>query len=294
MYSLFEEAVVAEDEQLQSFFYHQEQGYAEATSFRPVPGDYHSSLDEYLEQLGRLKNALDIPVIASLNGVSQSGWVRHGRELEQAGADALELNCYYVAADPRETGVEVERRYLDLLAELRRSVRIPITVKISPQFSSVPHMVAMLEEVGAAGVALFNRFYLPSLDLDSLEVRPVPQLSSSADSLLTMRWVAILHGRVHLSLATTGGIHTVQDVLKMLLAGADVTHLCSALLLNGPRHLANLLRDLGAWLDAREYASVAQLKGSVSHQHAKHPAAYLRSSYLETLHGYRLPTGAWD
>ncbi len=293
MYSLFEEAVAAEDEELARFLHNQDIGHAEAMSFRPVPDDYRTTLDQYLEQLSALKEALEIPVIASLNGISLSGWVEHGRSLEEAGADALELNVYYVAADAHETAVDVENRYLDLLRELKGVVNIPVTMKLSPQFSSLPNFLTRVEEAGANGVALFNRFYQPDIDLETLQVSPVPQLSSSADSLLSMRWIAILHGRVGLSLAATGGIHTTEDVIKMLLAGADVTHLCSALLRNGPEHLALLRRGLDLWLEDHEYVSVAQMKGSVCYNNAVDPAAYERTNYLETLHGHYRALSAW-
>lgn len=293
MYSLFEEAVAAEDAELAQFLHHQDIGHAEATSFRPVPGDYHTTLDDYLEQIARLKEALVIPVIASLNGVSMSGWVDHGRDLESAGADALELNVYHVAADPEESGAEVEARYVDLLTALKDAVRIPITMKISPQFSSVAHMVRRLEQAGADGVALFNRFYQPDIDLETLQVNPVPQLSRSGDVLLTMRWIAILRGRVSLSLAATGGIHTTEDVVKVLLAGADVTHLASALLQNGPEHLALLRRGLSLWLEDHDYHSVAQMKGSLCQRNAPDPSAYERTGYLETLHGYHRALKSW-
>ena len=291
MYSLFEEEIHQEEENMMRFIHQQSIGHAEADSFQPVPADYMSHLDKYLQQLSALKSALDIPVIASLNGVSQDGWVRHGKELAEAGADALELNVYYIAAQSSEPGSAVEARYIELLQELRKQVEIPITMKLSSQFSSIAHFVKGLEQAGANGVSLFNRFYQPDIDLETLKVKPHLELSSSAEALLRIRWVAILHGQVNLSLAVTGGMHSVEDVLKALLAGADITHLCSELLANGPARITEILKQLSAWMDVHEYESVSQLKGSISQQHAEDPAAYERANYLEVIDRYSPSTG---
>ena len=291
MYSLFEEQVRNEEQQILRFMHEQDIGHAEADSYLPMLTDYASEVDDYLEQLMALKSALDIPVIASLNGVSLGGWVEHGRQLQEAGADALELNVYYVAADPKEPGTEVEGRYVELLRELKRHVSIPITMKLSPQFSAIAHIVKLLEAAGANGVALFNRFYQPDIDVETLQVVPRLQLSHSDEALLRIRWVAILYGRVSLSLAVTGGIHTAEDALKALFAGADVTHLCSALLRHGPQHLASIRHELEHWMDEHEYTSVEQLKGSVSQRHAIDPAAYERANYVNVLDTYTSARG---
>ncbi len=289
MYSLFEEEVHQAEEALARFLHEQDIGFVESDSFLPVPEDYVTEVDAYLEQIHRLKEALDIPVIASLNGVSDDGWVRYARQIAEAGADALELNPYYIAADIGQSSATVEKRYLELLAEVRSHVELPVTVKLSPQFSSVGHLVKSLEEGGAAGVALFNRFYQPDIDLETREVLPVLHLSDPYESLLRIHWIAILYGRVRLSLGVTGGFHSAEDVLKGLMAGADVVHLCSALLKRGPEHLGEVLAGLERWLDEHEYDSVAQLKGCVSHQHAIDPVAYERASYVKVLHSYRGP-----
>lgn len=286
MYSLFEEELRHEEESMTRFLIHQEIGHAEANSFLPFHDQYKRGMDQYQEQLAALKNSLDIPVIASLNGVSLDGWVKHGRELQQAGADALELNIYYVAADIEQSSSELESRYLDLVSELRSQVTIPITVKLSSQFTTVPHFIKQLEGAGANGVALFNRFYQPDIDLDTLQVTPQLRLSSSADALLGMRWIAILYGRVGLSLAATGGIHCARDALKMLLAGADVTHLCSALISHGPQRLAKIKLEMEAWMEEQGFNSVAEFKGRVSQQHAADPAAFERANYLWVLDNY--------
>ena len=291
MYSLFEEKIDYEEEHMARFLHEQAIGHGEAASFHPVPADYVSHQDEYLEQLHQLKSQLDIPIIASLNGTSSSGWIHYGKELQQAGADALELNVYYVAADPEETSRDVEARYVNLLKDLRQHVSLPITMKLSSQFSSILDMAQQLEAAGANGLALFNRFYQPDVDLESLRVIPRLELSSSMESLLRIRWVALLYGRVKLSLAVTGGFHTTEDILKALLAGADVTHLCSALLQHGPEHLSELLQDLRIWLEEHEYESVKQLKGSISQQHAIDPAAYERANYVNVLDSFSHPPG---
>lgn len=293
MYSLFEEEL--NEQMMQSaFLHHQDVGYSEAESFLPVHTDPGNGLDRYLEQLHRLKEALSIPVIASLNGISLDGWVENGRLLAEAGADALELNAYYVAADPELSAGEMEQRYLSLLSELRGAVTLPITVKLSPFFSSLGNFVTNLESAGANGVSLFNRFYQPDIDIDSLRVAPTLHLSHPGDTLLAMRWLGLLKGRVGLSLAATGGIHTAEDAIKMLLAGADVTHLCSTLLLHGPKQLHHILTGIAAWLEESPYDSLEQVKGVLAQQHTGDPAAYERASYVKMLGSYEVNRAAWD
>jgi dihydroorotate dehydrogenase (fumarate) len=293
MYSLFEEELREEEAMLERFLVNPGIGHAEAADFLPRNPVYRSGLDAYLEQLAALKRALAIPVVASLNGVSPSGWIELGRELQQAGADALELNVYYVAGEPADEAAAVEARYLALLEELQDTVTVPIAMKLSPYFSSLPHLLARLESGGARGVALFNRFYQQDIDLETLRVVDQPQLSTSADALLVMRWLAILHGRTGLSLAATGGVHGAADALKMLLAGADVVHMASALLLHGPRRLTEVLRGIEAWMEEREYASVAQIRGSMSQRHQNDPSVYARASYVRVLDSYTPPKSVW-
>jgi dihydroorotate dehydrogenase (fumarate) len=286
MYSLFEEKIESEENHFARFFHQQAIGHAEADTFHPIPESYTSHQDEYLEQLHRLKSQLGVPVIASLNGTSPGGWIDYGKSLQEAGADALELNVYYVAANGAESGDDVENRYVQLLKELRRHISIPVTMKLSPYFSSLVHTAQRLEEAGANGLALFNRFYQPDIDLETLQVVPRLELSSSAEALLRIRWVALLYGRTRLSLAVTGGFHTMEDVLKALLAGADVTHLCSTLLTHGPGRIEEILKDLERWLEQHEYESIRQLKGSISQQHAIDPAAYERANYMHVLDSF--------
>ncbi|MCK5360953.1 MAG: dihydroorotate dehydrogenase-like protein [Gammaproteobacteria bacterium] len=287
MYSLFEEEISAEDYLMESFLYSQDIGHNEADGYLPASSSYQTKTDEYLAQIFSLKQSLSIPVIASLNGVTTGGWVDHALEIQQAGADALELNVYYVAANTQQTGRQVEQLYLDLLIELKQHINIPLVMKLSPYFSSVSSMVSKLQQHGVNGVSLFNRFYQPSIDLETLGIVPELNLSTSQESLLAMRWIGYLYGQVDVSLAATGGIHTSEDVIRMLLSGADVTHLCSTLLKNGPDHISVILAGMEQWMEEHEYESVSQLKGSVSKLHASDPAALERCNYLQVLKSYK-------
>jgi len=284
--SLFEQAIVYEQQQLEQFVHSQALGHYEAQSYQPVPEEYSSELDNYLETIQQFKQSLDIPVIASLNGISTSGWIDTGKELQQAGADALELNVYYIAADADTSGEEVENRYLQLLTDLRQHVSIPITMKLSSQFSSVANMVLKLQQAGAHGVSLFNRFYQPDIDLETLRIKPQLELSTPNESLLRIRWIALIRGRIDISLAATGGFHNTDTIIKALLAGADVTHLCSVLLQHGPGYIVTLLESISDWLEKNEYESVAQMKGSVCRSCAINPAALEHSNYLDVIKSY--------
>lgn len=286
MYSLFEEALDHEQRLLGNSMLYQGIGHAEAQHYLPQQVEIGSELEQYLEQIRRLKESLGIPVIASLNGIHFSTWVDHGRELQQAGADAMELNVYYIAADIEQDSQQVEQRYIDLLTELRGQVDIPIVMKLSPQFSSPGNMVKRLERAGADGVSLFNRFYQPDIDIHSLQIAPQLHLSNSNEALVAMRWIAILYGRVEMTLAATGGAHTAEDVIKLLLAGADVVHLCSALLLHGPEYLSVVLRGVEEWLEESPFESLEQIKGNLSQQHCTDPSAYERTNYLATLRSF--------
>lgn len=286
MYSLFEEEMIEEAENLDFLIEGQSLGTAEADSYLPVADCYKSCLDLYLEQLEKLKGALDIPVIASLNGVTNGGWIEHAKDIEEAGADALELNIYYIPTDITESGAEVEKRYVDILKSVKQQASIPVTCKLTSQFSSPGHLVKQLEAAGADGVSLFNRFYQPDINLQSLEIDPKLSLSSPHESLLRMHWIALIRGHTEMSLAATGGIHDVQSVVKLLLVGADVTHLCSIILKQGPDIVKTIIDNLSQWLDENDYESVAQLKGSLSQGKAINPIAFERVNYLEVLQGY--------
>lgn len=293
MYSLFEEEVQHAEEATARFLHEQAIGFGEADSFLPEPDSYINEVDAYLEQLTRLKAALDIPVIASLNGVSDDGWVRYARLMEEAGADALELNVYYVAADIRQSAAEVESRYIEMLHALRQQVSLPVAMKLSSQFSSVGHLVGSLEAAGAAGVVLFNRFYQPDIDLETREVVPSLTLSSSHEALLRIHWAAILHGRTRLALAVSGGFHTAVDSLKAIMAGADVVQLCSVLLQQGPGELGRIHQGMREWMEEHEYGSIRQMRGCVSHRNAIDPAAYERANYVKVLENHASPRGVW-
>ena len=291
MYSLWEEDLLAEERQYERFMHHQALGHGEASSFLPPQPEFQSSLDQYLEQLQSLKAHLDIPVIASLNGVSETGWVGYGRDLQDAGADALEINVYYIAADRDETSLEVERRYLDVLAHLEDAVSIPVSIKLSPQFSSPLHFAHHLHQAGANGLVIFNRFYQSDIDLDSLSVEPHLQLSDPYEALLRIRWAAILRGMLDIDIAVTGGFHRWEDVIKALLVGANAVQLCSTLLTHGPDAVPGLLASMERWLDEKEYESVQQMQGSLSHRNAADPAAFERESYRAVLDSFSPPPG---
>jgi len=289
--SLFEETIIAEEERLTRFLDDQGIGHAEADSFRPLPARFQGTEATYLERLRRLKESLEIPVIASLNGTTDGGWLGHATALAEAGADALELNIYYLAGDPSDTAASVEARYLAIARSLVAAVDLPVAVKLSSQFTAPLDLVRGLEGAGVRGVALFNRFYQPDIDLETLEVVPSLALSTAEEALLRVRWTAMLRGHTRCGIAVTGGFHSADDALKALLAGADVVHLCSVLLREGPAALAAMRDALGRWLEEREYDSVAQLQGSLSCQHAPDPAAYARANYVQVLENYSVPAG---
>ena len=290
MHSLFEEEVRNDERMIDRFLVHPD-AFGEAAGHLPMGNDYESRLDGYLAQIERLKSRLEIPVIASLNGCSPDGWVELGKEMQAAGADALELNAWFMPGDSNVAGTVLEENYLALLRELKATVDLPVCMKLSPFFSSLPHFVRQAEAAGAAGVSLFNRFFQPDIDLDTLNVVDRVQLSSSADVQLTMRWIAILRGRTGLTLAASGGVHDGKDALKMLLAGADVVHLASALLQRGPVALRETLAGLSQWMEAREYESITQLKGSMSQQNLPDPSAFARAAYLHALTSFTPPPG---
>ncbi|MCP4045992.1 MAG: dihydroorotate dehydrogenase-like protein [Gammaproteobacteria bacterium] len=289
--SLFEEKIHQEEQQLARFLHSQELAHPEASSFVPVSENYKSTLDEYLEHLHKLKSSLGIPVIASLNGITDEGWIEHAKELQDAGADALELNIYYVAASINESSQHVESRYLDIIKQLAEEVTIPLTIKLPSQLSSIVHFAAQIKESGAMGLSLFNRFYQPDVDLVSLDIQPKVYMSQPHECLLRVRWIAIIRSQLDIDLAATGGIHNADDMAKALLAGADITHMCSALLLNGTKHISQVLYNLEQWMDRQEYESVTEFKGSLCQKHAIDPSAYERANYLDVLDSYTPPKG---
>ncbi|NIA25828.1 MAG: dihydroorotate dehydrogenase-like protein [Gammaproteobacteria bacterium] len=288
--SLFEEQIKHEEAEIQRLAEFAAESFAEATfGYFPEMTDYNTGPGPYLKLVQDAKATLEIPVIASLNGSSAGGWIAYAKKIQDAGADALELNIYFVPGDPTEVGTAVEQRYLDLIQQCRESVTIPIAVKIGPYFSSVANMVSRIVDAGADGLVLFNRYMMPDVDLESLTVAPALKLSDPSELRLPLRWIALLHGKVNASLALSSGVHSAKDALKGLLAGADVTMMTSALLLHGPEFLTTVLDGVTSWLEDHEYVSVAQAKGSLSEQAAPDPDAFSRSNYMKALISYTGP-----
>ena len=284
--SLFEEQIEHEDMATHNLMLFGAELSPEARSFFPEMQHYNTGPDNYLKLIGEAKQALGVPVIPSLNGCTPGGWTDIAKQFEQAGADAIELNVYFLATDADDTSAGVEKRYVDLVASVSSMVSIPVAVKVSPYFSAMANMAARLAAAGASGLVLFNRFVQPDILLDELELAPHLVLSTSDELRLALRWIAILRGRVKASLAATGGAHTADDVLKLLLAGADCVMIASSLLRKGPNHVAALVSGVEKWMTEREYDSVEQMKGSLSQQSCPDPAAFERANYMKALTSY--------
>ncbi len=284
MYSLFEEQILQEQKALDTFLSQGSESFAEALQFFPQPEEFHNlHAEDYLEQIRRLKEAIDIPVIGSLNGVSAGGWMEYAQKIEQAGADALELNIYYIPTDPKMTAAEIEQMYIDDLKQVKKVTNIPVAVKLSPYFTSFANVAKRLDEAGADGLVLFNRFYQPDIDLETLDVVYDLEFSNSYELRLPLRWIAILYGKIKANMAATSGIHTAEDVLKAVMVGADVAMIASVLFQKGPRHIGRMLNDIQSWMEAHEYESIEQMKGSMSLKALHDPAAYMRANYMKTL-----------
>ena len=283
MWSLFEEEI--ESEQLELHFRTSiySESYYEALSYFPEFKEYKVGPDYYLEQIQKIKKSVQIPVIASLNGKSIGGWTEYAKKIEEAGADALELNIYFLATDINKTSQEIESLYIDIVKEVRKSISIPIAVKLSPYFSSIAWIANELVKGGANGLVLFNRFYQPDIDLENLEVVPNVILSTPFANRLPLRWIAILYNRIDADLAATSGIVSAEDVLKMVLAGAKVTQMFSALMKFGENHITKVLNDMKKWMEEHEYESLGQMRGSMSHRAVANPAAFERANYMKIL-----------
>jgi len=289
MYSLFQEQIDAENQALDHFLNTSQESYAEALSYFPEPQEYHNlHAEDYLEQITALKNAVDIPIIASINGVSEGGWMSYSKKMEEAGADAIELNIYYIAGDPNLTSQVVEQMYINDVKAVKQAVNIPVSVKLGPYFSSFGNMAVRFEEAGADGLVLFNRFYQPDIDLETLEVTPSLELSSSFEKRLPLRWIAMLRPHLKGSLAATTGIHTAKDVLKMLLVGADVAMMASVLLYSGPGILKHIEKEMIQWMEEKEYNSVDELKGAMSSASVADPSSFERANYIKILQGFKM------
>ncbi len=287
LYSLFEEQISLEARELNHHMTAGTESFAESLTYFPEPQDFVRGPDQYLEHIRKAKAAVKIPIIASLNGRSVGGWTDYAQKMQQAGADALELNVYFIPTNLNTTGTQIEQTYLDILKSVKSAVKIPVSVKLSPYFSSMANMAKRLDEAGADGLVLFNRFYQPDIDLESLTVVPNALLSTRFAMRLPLRWVAILYGHIRASLGATSGIHEHLDVLKMLMAGADATMLCSTLLKNGLGQIPKILESMKAWMEEHEYESVQQMKGSMSHKSVEDPAAFERANYMKALHSYK-------
>jgi dihydroorotate dehydrogenase (fumarate) len=283
LYSLFEEQLRQDRAELNQ---RMEQGTfssPESLTYFPEPEEYHLGPEEYLKHIVKAKEAVDLPIIASLNGSSVGGWTQYARLIQDAGADALELNIYNIPSDLNLSGERVEQTYIDILKAVKSEVSIPVAVKLSPFFSNFANMAKRLDDAGANGLVLFNRFYQPDIELESLEVRPNILLSTPMAMRLPLRWIALLYDRIRPSLAATSGIHRATDALKMLMAGADVTMLCSVLIRHGVEHIRVIERELGEWMETHEYVSVQQLRGSMSQKNCADPSAFERAQYTRAI-----------
>jgi len=287
MYSLFEEQITRENRALDHFLKTSSDSYAEALSYFPQPDEYHNlHAEDYLEQIRELKSSVDIPIIASLNGASKGGWMSYAVNMQEAGADAIELNIYYIAGDPTMTASDVEEMYINDLMTVKQSVDIPVSVKLGPYFSSFGNMAVRLEKAGADGLVLFNRFYQPDIDLEHLDVMPSLELSSSFEKRLPLRWIAMLRPHLKCSLAATTGIHSAEDVIKMTLVGADVSMMASVLLFHGPEVLKQIIKDLTNWMEMKEYSSLDEMKGAMSSASVADSSAFERANYIKILQGF--------
>lgn len=287
MYSLFEEQIIHESLELDHYLSYGSESSAEVDAYYPKTGNFTLAPEAYLEAVTRTKKAVSIPVIGSLNGVSSGGWIKYARKIQDAGADALELNLYYLPVDPSVTSAELEDTYVTLVGDICKSIKIPVSVKLSPFFTALPNIARRLADAGVKGLVLFNRFYQPDIDLENLEVVPNLVLSNSNDLRLPLRWIAILYGRIPLDLALTSGVHSSEDVIKSMMAGASVAMTTSELLQNGISRIPAILTGIEHWMSEHDYKSLTQMKGSLSQKSVKEPAAFERANYMKTLNSFK-------
>jgi dihydroorotate dehydrogenase (fumarate) len=287
MHSLFEEQIIQEDQEIGHNLSKGTDSFAESLTYYPEPQEFRLGPDAYLEQIRKAKKAVKIPIIASLNASSDGGWTKYAKLMESAGADAIELNVYFLSTDPQWNSDQIENTYEQILRSVKSRVNIPVAVKMHPFFSSLAYMAKCLDEAGADGLVLLNRFYQPDIDIETLDVMPQVLLSSPADKLLPLRWISILHGKVKASIAATSGIATAGDVIKMVMAGADAVMLCSVLLKNGLAHTGKILKDIQEWMGSHDYETVQQLKGILSHEKVADPMAFERANYMKVLKSYK-------
>ena len=287
LHSLFEEQLSLERREIFESMTQGTDSFAEALTYFPEPSEFHVGPEVYLQNIQKAKASVQIPIIASLNGSTAGGWVEYAQKIEKAGADAIELNIYWIPTDPSLTSIRIEDTYVDILRSVKEQVNIPVAVKLSPFFTNFANMARRLEAVGADGLTLFNRFYQPDMDLESLEVTPNILLSTPMAMRVPLRWIAILRDQVGLSLAATSGIHRATDAIKMLMAGADVTMMCSALLRHGVKQITTVENEIRAWMEEHDYESIEQLKGSMSQKNCPDPAAFERAQYMRAVSSYR-------
>ncbi len=287
MYSLFEEQIIHESLELDHYLNYGTESFAEALSYLPDTGRYSLGPEKYVDQVKRLKDAVSIPVIGSLNGVSSGGWVQYAKRIEEAGADALELNIYYLPFDPSITSAGLEENYIQLVKDVRREIKIPLAVKVSPFLTGVANVLKQFAEAGADGLVLFNRFYQPDIDLEKMEITPNLVLSTSTELRMPLRWVALLYGQIKTDFAITSGVHTSEDVIKSMMAGASAAMMASELLKNGIKRIPEILSGMQLWMETNEYESVAQMKGSMSAQAVRQPGSLRRSNYIKVLNSFR-------
>jgi dihydroorotate dehydrogenase (fumarate) len=287
MYSLFEEQIIHESLELDHYLTRGTDSFAEAMTYLPDGGTYSVGPEKYLNQVAGLKKALSIPVIGNLNGVSKGGWTKYAKQIQDAGADALELNLYYIPTDLDLTAQELENAQVELVAQVKSVISIPLAVKLSPFITALPNFARRIVEAGADGLVLFNRFYQPDFDLNELKIVPSLDLSTSAELRLPLRWISILHGKIDADFALTSGVHTANDVLKSMMAGAKVAMMASNLLRNGEQVISSMLTELETWMKEREYVSIKQMQGSMSQKSVKEPAAFERANYMNVLNSFR-------
>jgi len=286
--SLFEEQLALESGALDEDLSRGTESFAESLGYLPELNDYRMTHEGYLESVRRSKDAVDIPILASLNGATTGGWVRFAREMEEAGADAIELNTYALATDSSQTSTDLELQLLELVDAVCRAVKIPVAVKLSQSFTSIPYLVRRLEDAGARGVVLFNRFYQPDFDIETLEVRPTLHFSTPSELLPRLHWAAILFGHTNIDIGITGGVHSAEDVLKSIMAGGNVAMMASALHIHGIEHIGRVLADLRYWLEKREYTSIAETRGCLSRRSVPDTSPFDRGNYIKTLSSYSL------
>ncbi len=288
VYSLFEEQITHESGEVDHYLSYGSESFAEATSYFPEPEDYNLGPFDYLDHIADLKKAVDIPIIGSLNGISAGGWVQYAKNIQDAGADALELNIYYVPTNPDLSSSEIENMYVDTLKSVKEKISIPVSVKLGPFFTSFANIAKRLDEAGADGLVLFNRFYQPDIDLEKLEVVPNLVLSTNWEMRLPLRWISILYNKINASIAATSGIQNHLDIIKIIMAGGDVAMIASELLRNGYDRIGEIIAEMNNWMEEKEYDSIEMMKGSMSHRSCSEPSAFERANYMKLLNSYKV------